>query len=372
MFQSMSNWFGGASGFKKDQEELTPPEEETDSSVNPTKTTDSENNSEEVKKETETANDSAATEGESEGDDLGLPNLDEVSAKALNTAKVWGSFLLNVGKEATKTVTKTAQQLKEKTPLISDFQKEQDRFKSEMKKKHSEAAVPPWVGYNEEETMKEQIIALSQDRRNFLRNPPAGVQFTFEFDAMFPVAMATLQEDQRLEKMRFELVPKSIAEENFWRNYFYRVSLIKQSTQLTSMAQQRVGTDSSSTSSSDYDKLSDLQENRAEPAASESPEAEKRLAKPEDIPTGSSPPDHEFISDTFQTDDINEEEIRQEMLLLGMQSGEQQDEKSSAGVAQWEEELQQELREYEMVDDGADDDIEKEILEQLEQESQQT
>ena len=27
--------------------------------------------------------------------------------------------------------------------------------------KRSEASVPPWVGYNEEETMKSQILALS-------------------------------------------------------------------------------------------------------------------------------------------------------------------------------------------------------------------
>jgi len=30
------------------------------------------------------------------------------------------------------------------------------------KKKQSVAAVPPWVGYNEEETMKTQILALSK------------------------------------------------------------------------------------------------------------------------------------------------------------------------------------------------------------------
>lgn len=28
--------------------------------------------------------------------------------------------------------------------------------------KKSEAAVPPWVGYNEEDAMKSQILALSQ------------------------------------------------------------------------------------------------------------------------------------------------------------------------------------------------------------------
>lgn len=72
----------------------------------------------------------------------------------------------------------------------------------------SEAAVPPWVGYNEEETMKNQILALSTDERNFLRDPPAGVPFHFENDSMYPVALATLQEDKNLSKMRFRLVPK--------------------------------------------------------------------------------------------------------------------------------------------------------------------
>lgn len=41
-----------------------------------------------------------------------------------------------------------------------------------------------------------------------------------------------MAEDAELEKMRFELVPKIITEENFWRNYFYRVSLICQAGDL--------------------------------------------------------------------------------------------------------------------------------------------
>lgn len=41
-----------------------------------------------------------------------------------------------------------------------------------------------------------------------------------------------MAEDPQLEKMRFELVPKIITEENFWRNYFYRVSLICQASDL--------------------------------------------------------------------------------------------------------------------------------------------
>jgi len=47
--------------------------------------------------------------------------------------------------------------------MIGDFNKEQTKFVAENteKKKKSEASVPPWVGYNEEEAMKTQILALS-------------------------------------------------------------------------------------------------------------------------------------------------------------------------------------------------------------------
>ncbi len=47
--------------------------------------------------------------------------------------------------------------------IIGDFRREQDKFMTENrdKKKQSEAAVPPWVGYNEEEAMKKQILSLS-------------------------------------------------------------------------------------------------------------------------------------------------------------------------------------------------------------------
>lgn len=45
-------------------------------------------------------------------------------------------------------------------------------------------------------------------------------------------------EDPALEKMRFDLVPKIITEENFWRNYFYRVSLICQAGDLGTLGMQ--------------------------------------------------------------------------------------------------------------------------------------
>lgn len=158
---------------------------------------------------------------------------------AKDVAKNVGSFLFSFASVATSTAYKVKDSVKEtveKQSIIGDFKKQQDEFVKEKNCKRRETAVPPWVGYNEEETMKNQILALSTDERNFLRDPPSGVPFHFESDSMYPVALATLQEDKNLSKMRFQLVPKKISEERFWRNYFYRVSLIKQSTQLTSLA----------------------------------------------------------------------------------------------------------------------------------------
>lgn len=51
-------------------------------------------------------------------------------------------------------------------------------------------------------------MGLSQDRRNFVRAPPAGVDFEFSYDTAYPTAIAIMAEDKALETMRFELVPK--------------------------------------------------------------------------------------------------------------------------------------------------------------------
>ena len=47
-----------------------------------------------------------------------------------------------------------------------------------------------------------------QDRRNFVRSPPAGVEFNFDYEVSYPIAQAILAEDPNLGEMRFELVPK--------------------------------------------------------------------------------------------------------------------------------------------------------------------
>ncbi|GLD55602.1 synapse-associated protein 1-like isoform X1 [Lates japonicus] len=161
----------------------------------------------------------------------------EANLENSEQGKGLGDYIFSFASSATKkisdSVVETAQTIKktveegkidgiiDKT-FLGDFQKEQEKFVQEKKAKKSEAAVPPWVGYNEEETIQQQILALSADKRNFLRDPPAGVQFHFDMEQMYPLAAVMLEEDQLLNRMRFDLVPKHVKEDVFWRNYFCR------------------------------------------------------------------------------------------------------------------------------------------------------
>lgn len=49
---------------------------------------------------------------------------------------------------------------------------------------------------------------IFQDQRNFLKSPPKEVDFPWDFEAVQPMAQATLALDPNLENMRFQLVPK--------------------------------------------------------------------------------------------------------------------------------------------------------------------
>ncbi|CAD5120585.1 unnamed protein product [Dimorphilus gyrociliatus] len=342
MFQNWSNltknvsgWLGATRGDESDTEvikvgDATIPENDTEKAK--------ERSTPDVEEAKETTEETGEAPGISE-------QLEEVSAKAINSAKEWGSYLMTVGKMVTDKAAATAKNVKstvEEKTIIGDFEKEQEKFVTENKERtsKSEVAVPPWIGFNEEEQMKSQILALSSDKRNFVRNPPSGVQFEFDFSTSYPVAMAMLQEDQKLNKMRFELVPKHVKEEVFWRNYFYRVSLIKQSAQLSSLEQER---------------------------ETEQPIPEPNL-KSSTQELSSSPTEHEFISDDY-TESLNEEELRKDMEQLKVN---EKEEKGKAAQVDEEEpewdQLAAELQEYEMVAE-ADDEIDQELLDQIEKET---
>ncbi|KAF1386182.1 hypothetical protein PFLUV_G00115500 [Perca fluviatilis] len=281
------------------------------------------------------------------------------------------NFASSASKKLSESVVETAQTLKKSVEegkingiidktILGDFQKEQERFVQEKKAKTSGAAVPPWVGYNEEDTIQQQILALSADKRNFLRDPPAGVHFHFDFEQMYPVAMVMLEEDELLQKMRFHLVPKQVKEEAFWKNYFYRVSLIKQSAQLTALAAQQAAERRESPPKTLHQK--DVVKLKTSPAVCST----KPKSREEEEEISTSPPVTEFVSDAFDSCKINEDDLRKEMEQLVLQPSTHQ-----AETPDWERELQEELQEYDMLADNEnrDDNWDREIEEMLMEDS---
>ncbi|XP_063322438.1 synapse-associated protein 1-like [Pelmatolapia mariae] len=301
-------------------------------------------------------------------------------AQLLQKAKGFSGYIYNFASSASKklseSVVETAQTLKKSVEegkisgiidktILGDFQKEQERFVQEKRAKEYGAAVPPWVGYNEEDAIQEQILALSADKRNFLRDPPAGVQFYFDFDQMYPVAMVMLEEDELLRKMRFHLVPKQVKEEVFWKNYFYRVSLIKQSAQLTALAAQQAAEwiDVKKTSYPCKDPhQNDAVKSKASSLQPKSSEDEEELSTSLHV--------SEFVSDTFDSCEINKEDLCKEMRELVLDKRENLNAEQEE-MPDWERELQEELQEYDVLADSEthDDNWDKEIEEMLKEES---
>jgi len=171
---------------------------------------------------------------------LAAMNLSGMSLRASASAKSVGSFFGSAFTKAQQSVKEAGSKIKEsveKNPLLTEFNKEQEAFLKEAGGRKTADALPPWVGYPQEEKLKEEILGLSSERKNFVRNPTEGVTFEFELEQFLPVAQATLAADPALQDMRFQLVPKVVSEEVFWRNYFYRVGLLRQSVQMEAQEQ---------------------------------------------------------------------------------------------------------------------------------------
>lgn len=269
--------------------------------------------------------------------------LDLDPSKALGTAKDLGSnfgnMLFSIGKKASSNVMTTATHLKdviEKKTFIGDFTNENEKFVNEKKvqQRREDAALPPWVGYHEEDILKDQILELSQDSRNFLRSPPPGVDYQFDFNLSYPVALVTLEEDKNLKDMRFKLVPKHINEESFWRNYFYRVSLIKQSTQLGQLSNDNPNSNSN-------DDLNDDEKEKHDSVSS----------MPNQGGQNETMGANEFVSDSYDQDVLNDEEIQSELKQLKLDNNN----KKTDDLEDWDKGLPED------IDSISAEELEKEI-----------
>lgn len=229
-----------------------------------------------------------------------------------------GSFFSSAFSRVGKAATSATQVIRDgvsNAPMLAEFNQEQDEFiKNKEEKKQTGA---PWIGYQNEEELKQKILALSEDKRNFVRAPPTGVNFDFEYASFAASAVTLLEEDPSLQKMRYELVPKKVKEDEFWRNYFYRVAIVKQSFELSESLSTEAKKDSSN-----------------------------KIVPVDDFTEKSVNPDHDedFVSESHQASSKDLAEADEAMKKLGIAKDD----------AEWEAELEGELNEYEMV--GEDED----------------
>lgn len=185
-------------------------------------------------------------DGQASGDDKNsqfaaiAADAEAVAQKAAKGAQKFGTFLFSMankaGQTVGQTVSQTAKQVKqvvENTNILTDFTREQQEFVRD----HGgsmQAGELPWcaaegqaIDEQSSNYIRDQVLSLSQDKRNFVRSPPQRSDYKFEAQKFYPIALSLLKEDPNLNKMRYELVPKLVSEDTFWCNYFYRVETIK-------------------------------------------------------------------------------------------------------------------------------------------------
>mmetsp|Transcript_2359 Transcript_2359/g.3260 ORF Transcript_2359/g.3260 Transcript_2359/m.3260 type:complete len:333 (+) Transcript_2359:104-1102(+) len=154
-------------------------------------------------------------------------SLEGTSGGANNAFASAASFFSNLKDTIT---TMADQHLKE---LNVEF-KRNDALKREQKRQEElrKKVIPPWIALEEEKSileddLKQKILEISKNERNFVVSPPEEV-FEFDLISALPYIQGAFKHDPNLDKVRYKLVPKRLKELDFFRNYFYRISLIRE------------------------------------------------------------------------------------------------------------------------------------------------
>lgn len=269
--------------------------------------------------------DSTGEEGKTEQKD---PLVED--EKNLENDKVESGFGISSVLSKMGSATKALKESVESTHILSEFNREQEKFIKEKKESEANAGAAPWIGCRDEDGLREKILELSKDKRNFVRSPPSGVTFDFEYESVSGAALTLLREDPNLHEMRFQLVPKLVKEDEFWRNYFYRVGLVRQQFELQ--------------------ELQDIDKEDVVGSGDKSNEGKKPDIEDEAIgaDSGSRAADvEEFVSESYLASSKDIEEADESMKKLGV---------SDESTNEWEAELQGELNEYEVVKEAVEDD----------------
>mmetsp|Transcript_26587 Transcript_26587/g.42138 ORF Transcript_26587/g.42138 Transcript_26587/m.42138 type:complete len:407 (-) Transcript_26587:37-1257(-) len=173
---------------------------------------------------------------------------DDFTKKASEVAKSASEKAAEAAKVAADKSKVIAAQVNEKVNQFVEEQKkefnavEQETDLSRRKRLKREQIMssghPPW--HIDEKTHAQQIqfmdelrlniLKLCEDENNFLIKAPTSTSvFDFKLEYALPYAQCALREDAVLPDIRFKMVPKKLTEEQFWKNYFYRVNVIRES-----------------------------------------------------------------------------------------------------------------------------------------------
>mmetsp|Transcript_12957 Transcript_12957/g.16813 ORF Transcript_12957/g.16813 Transcript_12957/m.16813 type:complete len:363 (+) Transcript_12957:263-1351(+) len=133
-------------------------------------------------------------------------------------------------KQVSETVLEATDSIKMNMDALNKAEKEDEATKEDLKsvQKHLQYPWEPKTRFSSE--IRERVMRLSEDNNTFLVPPPEQVNFKLDLtEKIADGAKLMLEVDKNLSKKRFELVPRQVDEDTFFRNYFYRVELIKRS-----------------------------------------------------------------------------------------------------------------------------------------------
>ncbi|KAL3112196.1 hypothetical protein niasHT_016969 [Heterodera trifolii] len=111
--------------------------------------------------------------------------------------------------------------------IIGNIEKERQKFMEELRKEGKCVDEIGLDGLLADVEAQQHIIAISSNPRNFTDEPPLTFALDSDIALVKQYADALFRLDPRLAVLRFELVPKLVPEDKFWRNYAYRILLVR-------------------------------------------------------------------------------------------------------------------------------------------------